>query len=198
MSENYIDIMLDVETLGVGNSPVLLQIAAIPFDIETGETFAGFNQFINPKSCIKSGLEIDSGTVKFWLNEDLEAIQKVLIAAIESEDSLDIVLSMFSIFVERVENFHKKKVRVWGNGVLADNKWIESAYIKLGKKLPWKYNANSDVRTLVDLGKRLLDIDPKNTIEFTGTKHDAIDDCLHQIKYCSEIYKKLGKIGELK
>lgn len=62
-----------------------------------------------------------------------------------------------------------------------------------GVEVPWKYFEPVDVRTLVDLGKRLFDFDPKKTIKFEGDKHNAIDDCKFQIKYCSAIYKKAKK-----
>lgn len=189
--KKYIDVMLDLETLGVGNSPVIIQIAAVIFDIKTGESFECFNEFINPKSGIDSGLDLDISTIEFWLKQDQEAIDKVIIPALKSENNLKDVLISFSKFIEDAEYCRDATVRVWGNGILADNKWIQSAYSKAGLKTPWKYNADNDVRTLVDLGKRILEIDPKKTIEFTGIKHDALHDCEHQIKYCSEIYKKL-------
>lgn len=189
--KEYIDIMLDLETLGVGNSPVIIQIAAVVFDIKTGESLESFDEFINPKSSINSGLDIDSSTVEFWLKQDKEAIEKVIIPALKSDNELKDTLNRFSKFIKEAEDIRNKKVRVWGNGILADNKWIQSAYSKLDIKVPWKFNADSDVRTLVDLGKRILNIDPKKTIEFTGIKHNALHDCEHQIKYCSEIYKKL-------
>jgi exodeoxyribonuclease VIII len=82
-----------------------------------------------------------------------------------------------------------KSVRIWGNGMLADNRWLLSAYKAVGLKPAWKYNEDNDVRTIVDLGRRLLDIDPKTDMEFVGDKHNALDDCIHQIKYVCNIAK---------
>ena len=159
--KEYIDIMLDLETLGVGNSPVIIQIAAVVFDIKTGESLESFDEFINPKSSINSGLDIDSSTVEFWLKQDKEAIEKVIIPALKSDNELKDTLNRFSKFIKEAEDIRNKKVRVWGNGILADNKWIQSAYSKLDIKVPWKFNADSDVRTLVDLGKRILKLEQK-------------------------------------
>ncbi|EBO5570485.1 3'-5' exoribonuclease, partial [Salmonella enterica] len=49
-----------------------------------------------------------------------------------------------------------------------------------------------DVRTIVELGKA-IGFDPKRDMPFEGTRHNALDDAIHQAKYVSAIWKKLAK-----
>jgi hypothetical protein len=55
---------------------------------------------------------------------------------------------------------------------------------------PWAFYEDRDVRTIAELGRRLFDYEYRK-VTFEGTVHNALDDCKHQIKYCSEIYAKL-------
>lgn len=61
------DIMVDLESMGVGNNPALIQIAAVQFDINTGEIGNIFDMKIDLQSSLDAGLEISAGTVKFWM-----------------------------------------------------------------------------------------------------------------------------------
>lgn len=192
-SMKILDIMTDLETLGKGNSPVITQISAVAFNLETGEIFPDeFDKFVSPMSSVKAGLDIDSDTVSWWLKQDKEAIEKVFVESILNGEELKSVLLSFNSWIESLKLKHNvKSIRIYGNGVLADIKWLESAYDSLGIKPSWDFRDPSDVRTLVDLGKRLFNVNPKDTIAFEGIKHNAIDDCKHQIKYCCAIVKSM-------
>lgn len=63
---------------------------------------------------------------------------------------------------------------------------LSMGFNAVGVRCPWKFWNVRDVRTAVDL----LGINPK---EFTrdGTYHNALDDCLHQIKYLTSGTKTL-------
>lgn len=186
-----LDVMLDLETLGNKNAPALTQFSAVLFDIETGKLLGEeFDELINPSSCVKYGLEVDGDTVAWWLTQERTALVDIVCASITEGQDLDVVLKMFNKWVAMIENNYNCNLKFHSNGVLADAKWSESAYMATGVKMPWKYYQHEDVRTLVSLGKRIYGIDPKKTMKFKGTKHNAIDDCKHQIRYCSAIYKE--------
>lgn len=194
MTKKIIDIMTDLETLDNNKNPVITQISAVSFDIVSGERFTEFNKLVNPKSGIDAGLTINGGTVSWWLSQDKDVIKNVFIKSIEDGLDLKEVLLSFSEYIKKVREFHKAdEIRLWGNGCLSDNVWLESAYDAVGLPYPWSYNEHTDVRTLVDLGRRKFGIDPKETIEFKGDKHNAIDDCHYQIDYCCAIYNFKGE-----
>jgi hypothetical protein len=189
-----LDIMLDLETLGVEENPVIIQLAAVPFNIETGEVLDDkvINLLINPKSSVAAGLTVTGSTIEWWLKQNTYVVNKVFIESVSSPNTLASVLSVFSAYIADLKLAHNvKEVRIWGNGTLADNRWLISAYKAVNLKLPWNYREDSDVRTLVDIGSRLFNFNPKKDVPFEGEPHNAIDDCKHQIKYCSMIYQKL-------
>ena len=192
--ENIIDVMLDLETLDNTNSPAIIQIAAVSFNLEDGECGKEFNVLINPKSCLDIGLTINGETVGWWLSQEKTVIEKVFINSITNGLNITDALDSFSSFLNSLKTNENDIIHLWGNGTLADGKWIESAYLATKKKMVWKYSSHEDVRTLVSLGKRILKRDLKEETDFVGEKHNAIDDCKHQIKYCHNIYKAIANI----
>lgn len=146
-------------------------------------------------SCVKLGLKINGGTVEWWMSQEKSVVNKVFVKSIQKGLEITKVLADFNDFINKLKKEHGvKEVRLYGNGVLADNKWLYDAYDLAGINPAWKYNEDSDVRTLVDLGKRVLNFDPKKDFPFEGEKHNAIDDVKHQIKYCIAIYSKFQEL----
>lgn len=239
-----VDIMLDLETLGLSDSPVITQLAAVAFDITTGESFDEFSVFIDAKSCIEKGLKIDGSTVEWWLKQDERVFKSIFLKAIDnsnltkgfiaSEEYIsDVVipendrkekekekeqegnneptftlyhaLERFTQWVDHIKEvycvvyanqYNKGNIYVWGNGALADNKWITQAYKACNMNVPWHFSNDRDVRTLVDMGQRLIvGYDPKKII-FKGEQHNALADCHHQIGYVCDIYKKLQTLNK--
>jgi exodeoxyribonuclease VIII len=184
------DIMLDLETLGNKENPVIIQLSAIQFDIKTGEIGKIFNYLINPMSCKTEGLEVSKSTVEWWLSQNTELVKEVLGKSIIEGLNLKEVLNRFSNYLEIIRA-NEGSLNVWGNGILSDNLWIQSAYKACNINPSIYYNEHKDVRTLVDLSRNLLIVDVKKEIVFAGNQHNALDNCKHQIKYCSEIYKLL-------
>lgn len=61
-------VMLDLETLGVGDDALIFQIGAVIFHLETGEVCQKFNEHLNL-------LDMDSGFPKF--TDELQALRKI-------------------------------------------------------------------------------------------------------------------------
>ena len=67
-----------------------------------------------------------------------------------------------------------------------------NSYALTGQEAPWQWWNDRDVRTVVEMGKA-IGIDPKRDMPFEGTRHSALDDAIHQVKYVSAIWQKLIK-----
>lgn len=80
----------------------------------------------------------------------------------------------------------------WGNGASFDCVILRNSYSLTGQPVPWQWWNDRDVRTIVELGK-VIGFDPKRDMPFKGTRHNALDDAIHQAKYVSAIWKKLAK-----
>ena len=187
---NRIDIVVDLETLGTNNSPVIMQIGAAVFDITTGKIIRKFSHNISIQSCINLGLNIDALTLKWWTKQDPNTIKEVM----NGTKSLEFVLDEFKKWVMMVSGNAIGIVHLWGNGILADNTWLKSAYNLIGKTYPIHYTKDRDVRTILDLAAIKLDVTEKqiqSQVENKGVYHNAVDDAEWAAKVVSTCYNIL-------
>lgn len=176
------DIMLDIETMGTSSNAAIFSIGACYFDITTGEIGRTFERLIDLRSSEHFG-HIDADTVMFWMRQSDEARAKL--NEIEG-GGIKQVLSHFANFLGDSGN-----LTVWGNGCGFDNVVLRNALQATETDCDMPFWNDRDVRTIVDLGRRILDFDPKHDMEFEGVKHSALADAIHQAKYVSAIYQKL-------
>lgn len=180
------NVMLDIETLGTSPDAAVLSIGAVFFNLDTGEIGNKFYRTISLESCISAGLSVDASTITWWMNQGDEA--KSLFSD-KDATSIEKALSDLTGFMKR-HAADISNLQVWGNGPSFDNTIISNLYRKTGISRPWAYHNDRCVRTIVELGRK-RGIDPKNTAAFNGTKHNALDDAIHQAKYVAEIYQLL-------
>lgn len=196
---DYANIMLDLECADAHiDNPAIIQLGAVYFDLETGESFAELDISINLDSCIAAGLKV-TGKGMEWLERNIPAcLERSRI----SPTSLRQALQEFNKFVtqakvhtrlRRASSGHRiqPQVNVWGNGALADNVWIRSAYRACAMTRPWEYYNDTCLRTFV----RQVELITSekycwNSRERTGIPraihepmHDALSDCKYQIRY---------------
>ena len=185
-----LNVMLDLETMGTSQDAPIVAIGAVFFDLETGMTGGDFYQVIDLESS-GSYSTIDPATVKWWMKQNHEA-RKIF----NDPDAGDLLDAL--VFFEEwlTQDGDQDKLQIWGNGAGFDNVILANAYQSLGSKAPWKHWNNRDVRTMVSLGRDLLNFDPKKDMPFQGEKHNALDDAKHQAKYVSAIYQRLQAIGK--
>lgn len=188
-----IHVMVDLETLGVGVNPVITRIAAIVFDLQTGKTYDEFDESVSPKSCLDVGLQTDTMAVNWWLKQDPDTVQEVLVGSMTSGKPLHDVLERFTDMLNKLKQaFRTSNVLIWGNGIPQDNTWLTSAFTANNMKLPWHHSQHRDMRTLIDLCGQLTGynmIEDKKT--FAGNRHHALDDCRNQIRLCVNAYNAL-------
>ena len=182
------NVMIDIETLSTSKNAVIISLGAVFFDIETGKIGSSFYYTIKRDSCWTYGLEEDGETLLWWSEQSEEA--KAALTCPDAEE-LPQVLHDFAGWL--AENTPEDlKVEIWGNGPSFDNAILDNAYRACDIKTPWRYSNERCVRTIVNLGRQLLNINPKATIERVGTHHNALADAEHQAKYVSAIYKALN------
>jgi hypothetical protein len=175
--------MLDLETLSTRHNAAVIQLAAVQFNPVTGETFGMFNKSIGLESLVLIGADISQSTTNWWKSQSQEAKDKVLLNFSDKRNVQE-VLEDFALWLRAVGAFND--VTLWGNGPAFDMSKLAATYELLGKEKPWKYSNERCVRTLVALKP-----DVKTLIQFDGTAHDAIDDCLHQIKLVNHVFQHI-------
>ena len=176
------NVMIDIETLGKHSRSVITTIAAVSFDIETGEIGKSKYIEIDINDSIKQGLEVDGDTIIWWLKQP-NASRKNIHSPKESYKLKD-SLSILTKFLNSIAP--KDDLIIWGNSAKFDLGILSDAYRILDFEIPWIFYNERCVRTLAKLKPNIK----KNTI-FDGVRHNPIDDCLYQIKYCHNIWVEL-------
>lgn len=192
--KKYGNIMIDLETLSTKTNASIIEIGAVEFNKETGETGAELDILISPSEWTKYGRHVDGDTIKWWMGQDKSATERFFQDSAESDKTLYYALCRLESFVRACDNCDKQtqdkeRVVVWGNGSTMDITILQSAYEYHNWQTPWQYWAVNDVRTIVNLNPSI-----KENMKFdSGVKHSAIADCKHQIKYLVETLKSIRK-----
>lgn len=180
----YTDLMIDIETTGRTPGCAIIQIAAVPFNMNTGKISTNvFKMSINLKTQKERDFKLDINTINWWNKENSKLFKELS----ESENHHIKVAVTFQNWFKSLKDY--KNIRVWGNSNRFDLGILEGWYQK-GMRINtfqpfWNTWLERDVRTLA-----MLDPQIKANTKFEGTKHNAIDDCKHQIKYCRAVVRK--------
>lgn len=171
--------MIDLETFGVNKSAVIVQIGACYFNEVTGEIGDAIKINVDPVSGVKAGCRMDAQTVCWWMNQSDEARKSIL-----ADPKSNIHDAM-----NQLNNFLSGAKHIWSHATF-DFVIVQEVLTLLGIPPKFQYKAARDIRTLSHLsGNKKFDG------VRTGTHHDALDDCLHQVKYCVEAMNRLkGKL----
>ena len=116
---SIIDVMLDLETIGLCDNAVITQIAAAAFSFERDDVFSTFNAPLGVADGIKRGMKIDGDSMCWWyLKPDLETRKRVLDSALNSEVELEPTLKKFAEWIAQVKKEfgvdHRVELNVWG------------------------------------------------------------------------------------
>ena len=163
------NVMVDIETFGTDSNSVIVSISAVKFDINTGELGSTFEIGLDIQEQLDNGAVIDGSTVMWWLEQSKEAQHELT-----RIDRIDVAsaLSHFNSFLYPTPD------ALWGNGATFDNVIVRNLHKRHKIEFRVPFWADRCVRTYVDMN----DINTRD-FKFVGTKHNGIDDCLHQIKY---------------
>ena len=186
----YTDVMLDIETVSTKKNALILSIGAVLFNRATGEI--GHKREWVLENAFVGGYHICPRTQKWWSEQGQEAKDRLFNNPNKVETKVALQ-ELTALIIENTTGTGYGRARIWGNGPTFDLTIIDNAYHVEGLSgQPWNYGNERDVRTMVDLGRELLNFDPKKDMPFVGVKHSAADDAEHQATYVSEIFMKLN------
>ena len=169
--------MLDFETFGNGPNKCLCQVAAVYFDPLTGQAGESFYRNINAISHQKIGGTIDAQTVYWWMAQDDAARKSLLLNLNDESTNIVTVMKELNEFI--------KGAYIWSHATF-DFVTLKETLQQCGITPSFTYKSGLDIRTLVYLSK----VKVSNTAR-QGVHHNALDDCMHQIKYCFMAFKQL-------
>lgn len=167
-----IHLFADLETAGTHENAKILSVALYPININLKE-LPGIEVVIDPQ---RSGGDMDPGTIAWWTRQAPAARARVFnnpaaVSECEAVEKLD----------RYMRNYYDD-FRIWGNGATFDIMKITRMFERCGKRTPWKFYNERDVRTVVELGE-LANCDIKSSLPFDGVQHVALDDARHQARY---------------
>lgn len=179
-------IMIDLETLSTAHDAAIISLGAVLFDPQKNQLGNEFYRVIKLSNQSADGV-IDADTMSWWMKQSNEAR-----AVFWDKNAIYLqeALIDFSDFVER---YCGQDAQVWGNGATFDNIILGSAYRRHELRQPWNFRNDRDVRTVVELGRTLRNIDPKRSGTIEGIAHHALDDARFQAQYICTIYEALAR-----
>nr|WP_241391054.1 3'-5' exonuclease [Serratia proteamaculans]ULG15524.1 hypothetical protein 465p1_00119 [Serratia proteamaculans] len=180
------NIMIDIETLGKKRGCPVLSIAAVQFDLQTGNIGETFYERMSCDAALSYGWP-EISTLEWWDKQSDEARD----AAFNGERHPVSVAAELRAFLQRAGG---GRCIPWGNGSVFDITILEGWFDRVDPLVdakgddiyPWKFWDIADLRTLV----RLSGIDAK-AIPFAGEKHNALADALHQVKVAYMAYTQI-------
>jgi hypothetical protein len=204
-----INVMLDFETLGLGEKAVLIALGACTFDTTTGEIGAQFYAGIDPRT--QQGREIDPSTVIWWLKQDQAAREKITLSVDladkleagvpegtpeeeinelyeNSAHSIQNVARAFIAWYDLVCEDAGEPVQVWTKGAV-DHAWLQSMMEYCGYKNPVTRALQRDYRTL----KALF---PTVKAEAWGCAHNALDDAIKRAKHAVTLLSYVPSLAD--
>jgi hypothetical protein len=173
----YKDVMLDIETLGVGIKAKILSIGAVRFRPDTRDdinTLSHSDRTFYRRLSLGDQLlrEEDEATLKWWKKQSKEA------RAVFDEEEVPVksVLKDFAKFCEGATS-------IWGNGKEFDNVIVRDLYKDNKMSYPGYVSNDLDFRTLRTLWKNLTGMFNKEYVPKVemGTRHNALADAKKQV-----------------
>jgi inhibitor of KinA sporulation pathway (predicted exonuclease) len=162
-------VMLDLETWGTAPGCAIRSIGAVAFSlVHIDVSPAPFYRNIEDQSCVDAGLIKDPATEAWWAKQSAEAQDFLL----RDPVLLPEALSEFWTWFKQVDG-----AQLWSQGANFDIPILEAAYRATGVAIPWKYFNVRDTRTVYDICGFDYYAEARE-----GTHHNALDDCMHQIK----------------
>lgn len=176
--------MIDLETLGTKHSSVFLSLAAVHFNLNTGQAFSVFNETVEINSALRAGLTIDGNTLKFWMKQKPE----IMALMFEKSKNLSEVLESFSKWMAD-KKFLRDNFNIWGNSASFDLGILGNAYDAANIEKPWVYKEERCYRTLIAMWPDA----PKP--EDNKAHHDPLQDCVYQINRLTMLWRYLHGVG---
>jgi len=168
-------LMVDCETLDIGERPVLLSIGAVVFDDNQIQDY--FEYFIDKETAIREGFTVSQSTLDWWDQQDPDARAYAFNGEGDIKEALKALVQFYEL---------NECSEIWSKGALADIRWINNALDHFGIEHPWEFYNEFCFRTL-------LKSVPKFDLDFVGMPHNALDDAIHQAKQFIKIKRMQAK-----
>ena len=178
-------VMVDIETMGVNPNAPVMSIGWVRFDKDGVDRASAKEVHLSLDIEIKSGAVVDASTIKFWMKQPDDARRRLFRPDdVESYDSPSDSLYVFRNALPYGDDL----LGIWGNGANFDNVLLRQCYERHHIPVNWPFYKERCFRTLKTLLPNVA------APPFTGIKHGAMDDAVHQAEHAVLILQALEKL----
>lgn len=186
--DTYSDIMVDIETQGLREDCVIMQIGITAFnrephleDMESFEILLDWeHQLLPPYSRTQ-----DKGTLDFWNREG--GFSKLYVGKGQPV-TINVAKLMFRNMIKLCSN---RNTVVWAKGQDFDIPKLRSLFGGDDSALPWRFYLSRDMRTMIDVAE-FYGFD-RECAGANENPHCAVADSYHQAKVMRAAFKYLHK-----
>jgi len=203
---NNCELMVDIETLGTVMGAPVITIGAVLFDpyaSDSSEELARrvFLRRLDISDAIKIGPNVDGGTMRWWFEQDDNAIKALIgddaVSAQEAFKDLEEYCSERGTFAstkyfDDIRDFPKTN-RYWAKDPDFDMRLMQHYYDhpSISAKQPWKFWECRSVRTVQDLAWPDGGLERPDFV-VPGVAHDASWDAITQAMTVQAAMRRLG------
>ena len=167
----WTDIMVDLETTGtLPDRNCILQIAAVKFNIETGEVC---HQFFDRCLDLPKHRSWDMSTLEWWSKQKKSVLQGILSRA----EPWSNVINEFADY-----SYQNPGLRMWSKPSHFDFNFLSSYFHDADLINPFHYRVATDLNSFLK-GLHFPNEVPDIQVEFSGDAHNALQDTLWQLKH---------------
>lgn len=172
---NETHIMIDTESLGIGNTAAIISIGAIVFNPfaflpSLGESFEAH---ICPGLVESAGFSVEQETIDWWNQEEQAEAAKI---SLTGEMAPEEAIHLFADWMNQQGDYENRIV--WSKGIDFDLVKLNHFFQTFGIETPWHYQNQMDARTAINLAKR-KGFNP-DTHAPSKTMHTALGDARNQ------------------
>ncbi len=191
VNESAIQLMLDIETMGVGPSAAMLSIGLVRFSEADGVLpYEHYHWHIDLADSIRQGATVDGETVAWWLTQPEHARRGLrgLQARQDGHGGQPEERALVQLNW-RLQAPDLAGAPIWANGIDFDLVILRSALARHKLAPGWAYWQQRDLRTL----RKLLPHVPAPERD-EADKHNALRDALHQAAHCAALLRALRAV----
>jgi len=171
-------VFLDLETLGTGPSPAIVQVGAVVADTEN--ILDQRSILVDWGADLENGGGLDPDTLRWWMQQPEEIRASF---CNPKREGLDVALHAVRRLCRNWDCIEDRPLTYWSVG--CDWMWFEAGLRRNKMKTWWPYNAVRDLRTLRKT------VCARIEVERTG-KHDALADALWGARLLQEMQRQKG------
>lgn len=177
------DVMIDIESLDITPTCVILTIGAVRFD----PYGAGVVERLELRPTVDEqsteyGRTISESTLQWWSGQSADSLEEAM---------GDWGRAPYKTCMQMLHRFCSGRRAVWSNGASFDVVVLENAWARLGMQPPWPHYTIRDTRTLYEVAGVSL----KDSKYTSKTTHKAIEDAEHQAIVVQDAYDILRRAG---